>query len=603
MTFSSLSLRNRLLLGYAVVLATVVIGYVVILTGVMALGSSPKRIVDNHHVSIQASERMVLAVQAQQNAILRKLLSADYDLAGYLARADEQFNEWLERAGASISLLEEVETIRVIEQLYAALQALIADRDRWATTYPWETDVVDAFQNVIQACERLAKLNFDAMASVSQRAHERVQDAVLVATAAAFITLLVGLWVSVTVARRLSEPLERIVAGTQRIAQGDYQVQVPESSISELAQLARQFNIMAQALQRFRAMDLERVLYEQRQSEAVLQSIDDGLVIFGHDARIQRLNPIATRQLGLDPEHCIGQRLGDLLTDADIDAEVRRCLGLDAAVRDSSAQELKIDSDGGHRYLRYTVLPIVGDQENRLGAVMVIHDITEYKAFEQMRSELVMRASHELRTPITSIRMGIGMLAEKKPFAEHSREHELFETVKEEIGRLTQLTNDLFDLSRLQAGRIPLEPEPLDPAALLESARQRFALKAAEQEIELSVDITATLPKLLIDQPHFERVLDNLLNNALRHTPAGGFIQLRARRNDHHVKIEVTDTGVGIDFAQQRRVFEPFVQASDSGGAGLGLAICREIVHQHGGSISLSSRPGQGTTFYIVLPA
>ncbi len=604
MASKSLPLRTRLLIGYAVVLATVVIGYGFLLAGVMALGASPKHIVNNHYTSIQAAERMVQAVQEQQNAILRQLLNPDHDLENSLARADGRFRDWLALADASIALPGEFAVLETIEQRYNRLHELIADRERWASLYPWQPDVVDAFQNVIRACQQLAELNFNAMLEVSENAHERVQSAVYSAGVAAFGTLLVSLLIALNVARRVSAPLQQIVAGTQRIARGDYQVQIPESTTRELDQLGRQFNAMAQALQRFHDMNLERVLHEQRQSEAVLQSIDDGLVIFGHDGRIRDLNPIAARQLGIENAQCQGMRLGELLDDTDIDDEVRHCLGLASREGNPGTRELQIDSAAGNRHLSYTVLPIIGEQEQRQGAVMVIRDITEHKAFEQLRNEFVMRASHELRTPVTGIRMGIGILAEKSPFPPDSRERELFDTVTEELDRLTRLVNDLFDLSRLQADRLPLVRESCAVGELLEAARQRFALEAEEQSVTLDLKRAEGLPEVMIDPNQFARVLDNLLSNALRYTSAGGKLTLSARRRGTSVLIEIADTGCGIAYAQQRRIFEPFVQVPGAGnGAGLGLAICREIIHQHNGRITLHSVPGQGTTFQIELPA
>lgn len=597
------SLRTRLLGGYAVVLATVVIGYGFLLAGVMALGASPRHIVIDHYASIQAAERMVQAVQEQQNAILRQLLNPDHPLEDSLAGADQRFRDWFAQARASVALMGERDVLESIDQRYALLQELIADRDRWASLYPWQPDVVDAFQNVIRACRQLAEINFDAMLVVSENAHEQVQSAVYAAGIAGFGTLLVSLLIALNVARRVSAPLHQIVEGTQRIARGDYQVQIPANTTRELDQLGRQFNAMAQSLQRFHDMNLERILLEQRQSEAVLRSIDDGLVIFGHDGHIRHLNPVAARQLRIDPGECQGRALGELLQTGDIDQEVRRCLGLADGSGDPGAGELTIDSVAGDRHLSYTVLPIIGDQPNRQGAVMVIRDITEHKAFEQLRNEFVMRASHELRTPVTSIRMGMGMLAEKSPFGPASRERELLDTVIEELDRLTRLVNDLFDLSRLQADRLPLEPDTCDPAELLESARQRFALEAEQHAVALRMELADDLPEVVIDPNQFARVLDNLLSNALHQTPTGGTLTLGARRRGQKLVIEVADTGSGIDYAHQRRIFEPFVQASESGrGAGLGLAICREIVQQHRGRITLHSVPGQGTTFRVELP-
>jgi NtrC-family two-component system sensor histidine kinase KinB len=599
-----MSLRRHLLIGYGVVLAIVLIGFAIIVAGVITLGSTPKRIVDQYYASILAAERMSQAVQAQQNAILRTLLSTNYDAADDLEQAHTEFNTWLARVRGNLALVEEAETLAAIEKRYALLQTLIANRAHWASVYPWETNVVDAFQSVIRACEHLAEMNFNAMVEVSRRAHEHVQLTVGAAAAVVAVILLIGVWASLSLARRLSEPLEQIVEGTRRIASGDYQVALPETAIKEIAQLSRQFNAMAAALQRFRAMDLERVLNEQRQSEAVLQSIDDGLVIFGHDARIQRLNPVAARQLNLVAERCIGHPLGELLENPAIDAAIHRCLGLDDSI-DSAAYELRVDRPDEQRYLVYSILPISDQRVGHQGVVMVIRDITEHKAFEQMRTEFVMRASHELRTPLTSIRMGIGMLTEKTPFIEGSREQELLTTVNEELNRLMRLVNDLLDLSRLQASRQALELVPHEVGELLESARQRFELNATERGIQLALAAAGEglAPTVRVDRTQFDRVLDNLISNALRHTPAGGRIDLRARCSTRGVTIEVADTGSGIEYAHQHRVFEPFVQVDGHGGsAGLGLAICKEIVQQHGGRLGLQSRPGHGATFFIELP-
>ncbi|MBK8964343.1 MAG: PAS domain-containing protein [Candidatus Competibacteraceae bacterium] len=601
-----MSLRRYLLVGYGVVLAIILVGFSIIVAGVVALGGTPKRIVDQHYASIRAADHMSQAVQAQQNAILRTLLDVNYDAAADLEQADQEFGAWLARVRDNFAVMEEGATIVEIERSYALLQTLIASRARWAPIYPWEAAVVDAFQSVIRACQRLAKINFDAMVEVSRSAHERVQIAVGAAAASVTVILLIGVWVSLSLARRLSEPLEQMVDGANRIADGNYQVAIEEIAVvEEVTQLARRFNAMAAALRRFRAMDLERVLNEQRQSEAVLQSIDDGLVIFGHDARVRRLNPVAGRQLGVVPEACIGRSLGELLDNPAVDAAVRRCLGLDDGP-EGAARELRVGDHGDERrYLAYSILPISDERVGYQGAVMVIRDITEHRAFEQMRTEFVMRASHELRTPVTGIRMGIGMLTEKRPFAEGSREGDLLATVNEELSRLMRLMNDLLDLSRLQAGRQALELASLTVRELLESARQRFELSATERGIQLSLaaEREGLASAVRVDRAQFDRVLDNLISNALRYTSTGDRIDLSARCNRRWVTIDVADTGCGIDYAHQHRVFEPFVQVAGlGGGAGLGLAICKEIVQQHGGRIGLQSALGHGATFSIELP-
>ncbi|MDX1606529.1 MAG: ATP-binding protein [Candidatus Competibacterales bacterium] len=605
MASRTIALRSRLLSGYAVVLATVLIGYGFLLIGVMYLGTSPKRILDGHYISIQAAERMIQTVQAQQNEFLRGLLEPGPARTQRSERAERRFQDWLERAARHATLAGEPALLAAIRRHYEHLRTRIAERQRRAGANPPADALVDAFDRVVALCRRLAALHHSAMIDIGEQARERVQRVVYSAGVAAFGILLLGLLIALDGARRLSTPIHQLLTGARLIAHGDYGVQVPESSTRELAQLAHQFNTMARALQDFRSMDLERVLHEQRRSEAVLQSIDDGLVILGHDGHVERINPVAARQLGIEPETGRGRQLDALLNDHDIDTAVRHSLGPEpGTARESLSRELRIDHAGGTRHLAYTVVPVLGERRQRLGAVMVIRDISEHKAFERMRNEFVVHASHELRTPLTGIRMGIGMLAERVPWAADSREQELLKTATEELDRLDRLINDLFDLSRLQAGHMPLEREVCDLAALLEASRQRFEFEADARAVTLCLAPVEPLPRLRLDSARFARVLDNLLGNALRHTPAGGRIRLGARRRGAGVILEIADTGSGIEPAQQHRVFEPFMQAPErDDGAGLGLAICREIIHQHGGRIDLHSVPGQGTTFSLELPA
>ena len=234
---------------------------------------------------------------------------------------------------------------------------------------------------------------------------------------------------------------------------------------------------------------------------------------------------------------------------------------------------------------------------------MVLRDVTEQRAVERVRSEFVLRASHELRTPVTGMHMAFGLFRERAHFAQDSRETDLLDTVNEEMQRLMQLINDLLNFSRYQNGLQKLTLAPCNIDDLLEQAQGRFLERAHEQGIELLVEIQAPLPRLQADQPQLERVLDNLIDNALRHTSEKGQIRLQARRHGERVIVSVEDNGEGIAYGQQGRIFEPFVQVGrKKGGAGLGLALCKEIVQLHGGRMGVYSRPGQGTQFYLALP-
>ena len=445
--------------------------------------------------------------------------------------------------------------------------------------------------------------------------HRRALDTIYAAQAAArdralvvaallglvgIAVLIIGFITAHGIARRFGAPIEALAKAADNIGKGNFEVVLPLSSATEMNLLTRRFGIMAEALRQHQATNIDELLAGQQRLQAVLDSIDDGLLMIDQQGRLEHLNPVAQRQLGWD-EGRLGQSLGEALQRPELDQQLQTVLRGGSLER--LPEDLSVDIEGETRLLTYSLTPVSQPKGPILGAVMVLHDVTEQRAFERVRSEFVLRASHELRTPVTGMHMAFGLFLERSRFDPQSRETDLLNTVNEEMQRLMQLINDLLNFSRYQNGLQKLTLGPCDVTDLLEHARARFVEPANAQNIELLVEAQSDLPRLYADQAQLERVLDNLLGNALRHTTAGGQIRLQARRHGERVIVSVEDNGEGIAYGQQGRIFEPFVQVGrKKGGAGLGLALCKEIVQLHGGRMGVYSRPGQGTQFYMALP-
>lgn len=412
--------------------------------------------------------------------------------------------------------------------------------------------------------------------------------------------LIIGFVTAHGIARRFGAPIEALAKAADHIGQGNFDVTLPVTPTLEMNQLTRRFGIMAQALREHQATNVDELLAGQQRLQAVLDSIDDGLLIIDRQGRLEHLNPVAQRQLGWD-DASLGTGLGTALQRPELDEQLQTVLRGGSLER--APEDLSVEVDGESRLLTYSLTPVSHTEGHILGAVMVLHDVTEQRAFERVRSEFVLRASHELRTPVTGMHMAFGLFRERARFAEDSRETDLLNTVNEEMQRLMQLINDLLNFSRYQNGLQKLTLGPCDVNELLGQAQGRFIERAKQQGIELLVEVQAPLPHLQADQAQLNRVLDNLIDNALRHTAGHGQIRLQARRHGERVIISVEDNGEGIAYGQQGRIFEPFVQVGrKKGGAGLGLALCKEIVQLHGGRMGVYSRPGQGTQFYLALP-
>ena len=445
--------------------------------------------------------------------------------------------------------------------------------------------------------------------------HRRALDTIYAAQAAArdralvvaallglvgIAVLIIGFITAHGIARRFGAPIEALAKAADNIGKGNFEVVLPLSSATEMNLLTRRFGIMAEALRQHQATNIDELLAGQQRLQAVLDSIDDGLLMIDQQGRLEHLNPVAQRQLGWD-EGRLGQSLGEALQRPELDQQLQTVLRGGSLER--LPEDLSVDIEGETRLLTYSLTPVSQPKGPILGAVMVLHDVTEQRAFERVRSEFVLRASHELRTPVTGMHIAFGLFLERSRFDPQSRETDLLNTVNEEMQRLMQLINDLLNFSRYQNGMQKLTLAPCSVEHMLEDARVRFADRARVKNVELLVQLQQPLPELRADQAQLERVLDNLLDNALRHTASGGQICLQARRHGERVIISIEDNGEGIAYSQQGRIFEPFVQVGrKKGGAGLGLALCKEIVQLHGGRIGVYSRPGQGTQFYMALP-
>lgn len=588
-----MKLRSRLFLSNGALLTVALIGLLLGIFSVLHLTRAQNQAMTSNLGSIESAMGLSQALNQQ----LALLLAEQPDLAAIRA-ADARFDRWLNKAVQETESDHDRQELEQLAQLYTGFEELLAEPLAVRQQMLGSEQLRDHFGAIHNRIDVMLKYYLVQLRAGEQHARERAWLIAGLLGLVGVAVLVLGLITAHSIAQRFGRPIEALAEAANLIGKGDFRVTLPVTPVAELATLSRRFGLMAAALQQFRHSDVEALLTEQRRLQAVLDSIDDGLLIFDRSGRLEHFNPVAGRQLGWGSRQ-LGLSASEALQRPELDEQLWQAAR--GNTQSGVLGDLQVHDES--RLLTYSITPVSHTGGRLLGMVMVLHDVTEQRAFERIRSEFVLRASHELRTPVAGMHMAFALLLERLQFPTDSRESDLLRTVDEEMHRLVRLINELLDFSRYQNGLQKLERSPCQIDSLLTQARERFSGPAEEQGLALEVDCAADLPTVQLDRLQIERVLDNLLANALRHSHPGGTVRMRAMMQDERLLIAVEDQGEGVPYGQQARIFEPFVQIGASrGGVGLGLALCREIVQLHGGQITLHSHPGEGAHFQLLLP-
>jgi two-component system phosphate regulon sensor histidine kinase PhoR len=395
--------------------------------------------------------------------------------------------------------------------------------------------------------------------------------------------------VSCLLARWISRPLAELRETADAVAGGELGRKAPGGFPHEAGALARAMNRMADELK----ARMESVRAEGARLEALIASMEEGVVALDREGRIGRSNDAARRLLGIGPA-ASGLRLWEVVRVPGIEDRVRGALASGAPVR----ARLEI----GSKVVAFSVGPVAGGE----GALLVARDATEEQRYDQLRKDFVANVSHELRTPLCLVQGFVETLREGA-WRDEARAPEFLETIDRNVDRLRALVEDLLELSRLESSGEVVRPREIDAAALLARVEENFRPLAAKRSLAFTVEAAAGLV-FRADPELLERAVGNLVDNAIKYTPEGGRVAVRAEEKDGSILLNVEDTGIGIPEADQSRVFERFYRVDKSrsrelGGTGLGLAIVKHVAQLHGGTVSLRSAPGRGSAFTLRIPA
>jgi two-component system, NtrC family, sensor histidine kinase KinB len=607
------TLRHRILLTLAPLLLLLAIIGTVGVVLLFRLGNSARSILRENYDSVIAMERL-------NEALERIDSSFQFAMSGRREDARRQYQEnWgpyldaLALEENNITLPGErdlCDELRVLTDAYRnqgkMFYALPPVDAREREAYYGKSGLLDTFNRIKDVSGKILRLNQANMEHASRQATRlALESSVGLGIGLAVAIILAGFAAWHTV-RTILRPIQAMTQAALGISAGNLNQVVPYQSADELGQLAQAFNTMTRRLRDFRESQSAQLLRAQQTSQATVDSFPDPVIVIDSEGFVEIANPAARRLFGVLPKQhgqpAAGtwqapEPLRQPLADALINQRDYSPEGFDRVIL--------LSDNGAERALLPHIMAIRDPYENTLGAAVLLQDVTRLRLLDQVKSNLVATASHELKTPLTSIRLAVHLLLEETVGPLTSKQTELLLDARENSERLLAMVNNLLDLARLEQGWRQLDLQPERPDSILRAAADAVLPRAQDQSVEIVLDLPQSVPEVLVDAKRLGSALGNLLDNALTYTDRGGTIKLSATADGNSVTLSVADTGVGIPPEQLPHVFEKFfrVQGQTRGaGTGLGLAIVREIVVAHGGSITCESAPGQGTVFRMMLP-
>ncbi|MCY2989837.1 MAG: ATP-binding protein [Planctomycetota bacterium] len=405
--------------------------------------------------------------------------------------------------------------------------------------------------------------------------------------------------VSLLVARKIIQPLEVLRRGAERFARGELKHRLPSVGAEEIRMVAQSLNHMAEELDQ----RLETIVRQENEHEAVLSSMVEGVLAVDHAGTILSLNETCAELLGVRTEQARGRLIHEVFRHSGLLAFV------DEALTSPDPVEQDLEASGPDMHWLHAHGTVLHDgQQRKIGALVVLHDVTRLRHLEKIRRDFVANVSHELKTPITSIKGFVETLLHEQ-FENKDNSLRFLGIILRQVNRLDAIIGDLLMLSRLERGseEQTIQLERLAVADVLQAAGEMCVQKAADKQLRLEVDCPADL-QAEINAPLLEQAVTNLIDNAIKYSEAGESIRITAASVGDDVLICVTDQGCGIEAVHLPRLFERFyrvdrARSRELGGTGLGLAIVKHIVVAHGGRIHVESTVGAGSTFTLQLPA
>jgi len=507
------------------------------------------------------------------------------------------------------NMLKDLDDLSTNKQAYADFEANLTKQENNITEYG-EGDATKQLRNgfeelkkspidtisyrqMRQAIQQINTLNQNAILRKHETAQKAASSAIFWLTIIFSVLTIISFTLTINFPDVISTPVKALAKGITEIANKNYKNRIYLDQEDEFKELADAINTMAEKLDEYENSNLAKITFEKRRIETIINQMRDGIIGFDENRNILFLNVVSEKMLGLKEKEIIGQYAPDVALKNDL---MRRLL------QDDDQHELKIYADNKESYFNKDILK-VSNEGKVIGEVIMLRNITPFHELNEAKTNFIATVSHELKTPISSIKMSLQLLQSNNTGLLNEEQALLIDSIKDDSNRLLKITGELLNMSQVETGNIQLNIQSCPPIDILNYAIEAVKVQAEQKQIHIKIDAPEDLPKVKADKEKTAWVLINFLTNAIRFSPENEVIVIAIFKKDNQVCFSVKDNGKGIETKYISKIFDRYFQVPGTikSGTGLGLAISKEFIQAQGGTIHVESKYGVGSTFYFNL--
>ena len=451
----------------------------------------------------------------------------------------------------------------------------------------------------------IMKLNMNAIKQKSNIARRTAETANLWIAITGTLCFLIAFNLLINLPNNIANPIKELTDSIKEIANKNYSQRVHFMRHNEFGDLAKSFNTMATKLEEYHSSNVYKLSFEKKRLETLINNMHDPIIGLDDQGIILFVNDEALKIIGLKQEEVIGKSASTLALTNDL---MKSLIINDLQSSNQKTLPMKIFADGKESYFEkesvtITIKPTGEDREIAIGDVIILRNITVFKELDFAKTNFIATVSHELKTPISSIKLSLQLLEKAETGVTNEEQKQLIESIKDDSQRLLKITGELLELSQVETGNIQLNMEKSNPYEIIHYATEAVKVKAEQKQIELVIEVEENLPNVKADSEKTAWVLINFLTNAITYSSEQSKIVLRLKAENNSLVFGVVDSGKGIDSRYKTKVFDKYFQipGSSKSGTGLGLAISKEFIEAQNGTIGVESELGLGSTFYFKL--